>query len=367
MKIGSSKNLFIGVVVIIVSIFMFIYLGGDDGEKNYITMVNKWDNLYKGNNIKFYYMDEGEAEIIHLKSKCEIDKIVNEKDDEILKALDIEKWLKARCEISLTAMETKKNAEELLIEMGKGAVVSQKDYNTIMEELLTSVGVTVRVGEYRLNESYSVIEIWDSKRMKWIMVDGFAGGYLECDGEPLSAIEVLNSDLKNLTLDTGEKKMSLEKSHVKILNSSLGTYTIKVDNNKYDKSVINSYVTYVKEVEDIQVETDKGYIQPTIFVEDEVVFNISPCIDEKEYKADEIPTMIFSKRDMKEDGEGYIKFVLGTFMNSTMLRDFYIRINGGEYIKVDTYYSLSVETGNNLIEISVDGVNTVRSVIINKE
>lgn len=362
----KGKNVGIGILVIILSIVGFWFLGQRDDGLKYSTEVEQWDNLYEDDNIRFYYIDEEIPEIVHLKGKYEVEKIVQMDDSEIEKALDINSWLKVRCKVTVSTMETNKNAEELLITLNEETMVSQKDYNSILQEMLASIGVKTRVGEYVLEESYSVIEVWDSKLGKWVMIDGIEDGYIKSDNKPLSAVELLDVELDQVIISTNEEDRLLKKSYIKTLKNTLGTYTIKIDNSKYEQSTINSHITYVKNVEDIQLETDKGYIQPTIFVDDAVLFNISPFI-EVDSEGDEIPTIIFAKRNVKEDGENYIKFTLGAFMNSSMVEEFYISLNKGEYIKVDTYYDLSIENGSNSIEISLDGINPLRTVKINKE
>ncbi len=83
-------------------------------------------------------------------------------------------------------------------------------------------------------------------------------------------------------------------------------------------------------------------------------------------EVDKIPTIIFAKTNVKEDDDNYIKFTLGAFMNSLMLEEFYVRVNNGDFIKVDTYYNLSIEKGVTTIEISLDGTNPLRQVVIKK-
>ncbi|WP_346894999.1 hypothetical protein [Clostridium sp. UBA7503] len=365
MKARKRKNIGLGVLIIILSVVGFWMFSQRDKEHDYTTKVEKWDNLYSGNNIKFYYIDSSVAEIATLKSKYKVETLVNENTSEIMKCVDINKWVDEKGEITLSDMDTNKGGEDLLKILMSGRKVSQKDYNTVLQELLSSIGIKVRIGEYRLNGNYSVLEVWDSKFNKWIMFDVVTGGYFKEGDEPLSAIEVLKKDLSQLKVSSNEDGV-LDKKSIKLLNNYLGTYSIRIDNSKYEGSIINSYITYVKDVMDAQLETSKGYIPPTIFVDNDSLFNINPYEEKVNNELDKIPTIIFSKTNVKEDDDNYIKFALGAFMNSLMVEEFYVRVNSGDFIKVDTYYNLSIEKGVTTIEISLDGINPLRQVVIKK-
>lgn len=365
LKDRKRKNIGLGILVIVLSIIGFWMLSQRDGESNYTTKIEKWDNLYSGNNIKFYYIDDSVAEIATLKSKYKVDTLVDENSSEIMKCIDINKWLHEKGEITLSDMDTNKDAEEFLNILISEKKVSQKDYNTILQELLSSIGIKVRIGEYRLDGNYSVLEVWDSNFNKWIMFDAVTGGYFKKGDEPLSAIQVLNEDLSQLKVSSGEDR-ALGKKSIKSLNKCLGTYSIRIDNSKYEGSIINSYITYIKDIKNAQLEASQGYIPPTIFVDNESLFSISPYEEYVNDESDEIPTIIFAKKNIKDDDENYTKFTLGAFMNSVMMEEFYVRINQGEFIKVDTYYNLSIEKGVTTIEISLDGINPLRQIVIKK-
>ena len=206
LKTRKRKNVGLGILVIVLSIIGFWMLSQRDGESDYTTKIEKWDNLYFGNNIKFYYIDDSVAEIATLKSKYKVDTLVDENSSEIIKCIDINKWLHGKGEITLSDMDTNKDTEELLNILISGKKVSQKDYNTILQELLSSIGIKVRIGEYRLDGNYSVLEVWDSNFNKWIMFDAVVGGYLKKGEEPLSAVQVLDEDLSQLKISSDEDR-----------------------------------------------------------------------------------------------------------------------------------------------------------------
>lgn len=365
MKVRKGKNIILGILVIVLSVAGFWVMSRKDGEIDYTTKIEKWDNLYSGNNIKFYYIDESVAEIATLKSKYKLETLIDKNSSEIMKCGDINKWLAEKGEVTLSDMDKNKDAEELLSILTSEKKISLKDYNTILQELLSSIGINVRVGEYRLDGNYSVLEVWDSSFNKWIMFDAITGGYFKKDKEPLSAIELLNEDLTRLKVSDGEDS-TLNKRSIKLLNKYLGTYSIKIDNSKYEGGIINSYITYVKDVKDVQLETSRGYIPPTIFVNNDSLFTINPNQEYVNDKSDKIPTIILAKKNIKDDDENYTKFTLGAFMNSVMMDEFYVRINQGEFIKVDTYYNLDIEKDVTTIEISLDGTNPLRQIVIKK-
>lgn len=365
MNAKRGRNVIIGMLVMMISTVAFCSCGKKDEKQKYNTGISEWNNIYSGSNIKFYYIDKERVEITNLKSKYEVESLVTDGASEIVKCVEINEWLKSKCEVSLNNIIANKTAEELLITLNGETKISPKDYNAILQELLSSIGIKVRIGEYRLDGNYSVIELWDSTYEKWIMFDCVAEGYLKGDNNPLSAIEVINYGLKNLTIG-GKNDKTLSRKYVKALNKCLGSYSVKIDNSKYGNSQINSYITYVKDQHNIQLETSEGYMQPTIFVTEDTVFKTSPVMEYVNDKSDELPTIILSKQDIKKDEAQYLKFTLGAFMNSIMVDQFYLKINNGEYIKVDTYFDLSLEDGENIIELSLDGVNSLRRVVINK-
>ncbi|MPN57791.1 hypothetical protein SDC9_205485 [bioreactor metagenome] len=96
------------------------------------------------------------------------------------------------------------------------------------------------------------------------------------------------------------------------------------------------------------------------------MFNINPEIVYKNDDSDKIPNIIFAKRNIKDDTEDYVKFTVGAFINSYMVEDYYISINGKEYVPVKNYYDLSLPVGKTSISISLDGKAPIRTVELEK-
>ena len=110
----------------------------------------------------------------------------------------------------------------------------------------------------------------------------------------------------------------------------------------------NSKVAYLKDKQLPKIETKEGFIQPTIFVNNPQVFNTSPKLQYVNTSKEKTPTLILAKRDLKNDTKEEENFTVGAFMNSYMLPNYFISVNGSDYIKVDTFYDLKIIKGNKL-------------------
>lgn len=367
MKTSRIVSFLIGAVIIISGIVLILFRNNlKNNSYDYNVKVTKWDNVYEGNNIHFYFMNKDNPNLVNLKNKYGFDDIAKEGANDLEKTLAIIKWLNRRAEVKPSAMESKKSVDEMLMGLESNKVISLQDYNNIIEEALTSVGIVVRVGEFRVSNnekakdesSYSVLEVWSKAHGKWVMVDGTVESYLTKETIPLSAVEIIKADLNDVVLENAKDT----KKYFKYISKFLNTYTIKINNNKAEQLKSNSYITFIKNNVDIQIETLKGYISPTIFVTQDNVFNLNPEIIYRNDDSDKLPTIIVAKRNVKDDTEDYIKFTVGAFINSYMLEDYYISINGQEYTTVKTYYDLSLPKGKTTVSISLDGKTTIRTI-----
>jgi hypothetical protein len=354
----------VGIIAAVLSLLIF---RGDFRESfDYNVKITKWDNIYEGSNIQFYYMTKDNVKLVDLKNKYSLDKVVSEASNDLEKALAMVQWLNRRAEVKPTAMESKKTVDEMITALEINKVISLKEYNAILEEALSSIGVICRTGEFRASNNtklkdeinYCTLEVWSRAHGKWVMVDGRVEGYLTKADIPLSAIDIINVNHKEIT----SENIKEPKKYLKYLSNYLSTYTTKVDNNKYNEPKSNSYITFVKNEEDIQLETLIGYLQPTIFVKEEKLFNINPEVVYHNDESDKKPTIILAKRNTKDDNEEYVKFTIGTFIHSYMIDNYYISINGKEYTPVETYYDLSLPLGITTISLSLDGKTKIRSI-----
>ena len=150
------------------------------------------------------------------------------------------------------------------------------------------------------------------------------------------------------------------------MSSYFESYSISVDNNKYGELKSNSKITYLKGKYLPKIETKEGFIEPTIFVNDPQVFETSPTLRYVNKGTEKTPTLIFAKGDLKNDTKEVENFTVGAFRNSYMLKNYFISINGSDYIKVDTFYDLKIIKGTNSIKLSQDGKTLIREVVIEK-
>ncbi|WP_017416677.1 hypothetical protein [Clostridium tunisiense] len=371
MKTSRILTFFIGSIIVLSGIVLLIFRNNLKGNSyDYNVKVTNWDNLYEGNNIHFYYLNKDDPKLIDLKNKYDFDQVVNGGSNEIEKTIALIKWLNTRAEVRPSAMEAKKSVDEMLMGLQSNKVISLQDYNIILEEALSSVGIIARTGELRAsnnlkiknNSSYSVLEVWSKVHGKWVMVDGTIESFMSREGIPLSAVELVKSNTDGIIVENGKEASK----YLKGISQYLYTYTIKIDNSKGEQYKSNSSISFVKDKQYIQLETLEGYIQPTIFVVKDNVFNINPEIVYRNDDSDKIPNIIFAKRNIKDDTEDYVKFTVGAFINSYMVEDYYISINGKDYVPVKNYYDLSLPVGKTSISISLDGKAPIRTVELEK-
>lgn len=331
--------------------------------------ITKWDNFYSGDNIHFYYLNPQNENLSKLKIKYGLAKIIDSNGDQLDNSIKIMKFINQRVKAQSTSMTSDKNALELMEVAFKGNKISDSDYTTIYEECLACIGINSRRGVLRTTDKetkgksyFNVCEIWSDKYHKWIMIDGVNGCYMNENEVPLSAIEIINKGLGKTQI-TNLKDTS---KYIKNMAIYYESYSISVDNNKYGELKSNSKITYLIDKQIPKIETKEGFIEPTIFVNSSQVFNISPKTKYVNTGKEETPTLIFAKRDLKNDTKEVEKFTIGAFMNSYMLPSYFISINGGDYIKVDSFFDLQIVKGINSIKLSQDGKTLDRQVIIEK-
>ena len=87
------------------------------------------------------------------------------------------------------------------------------------------------------------------------MIDFRDRGYVEKDEIPCSAIEIMTKLDKSMEYK-GKKK---SKEYIKDLKKVLDTYTINIDNS-IEMKKSNSYITYIKDKENINIKLNNSYI-----------------------------------------------------------------------------------------------------------
>ncbi|MGH4118436.1 transglutaminase domain-containing protein [Clostridium sp.] len=341
--------------------------------KNAITqeglIITKWDNFYSGDNIHFYYLSPQNENLLKLKVKYGLNNIIDNKADALDNSIKIMKFINGKVKAKSTSMSSDKNTLQIMEVAFGGGEISDSDYVAMYEECLASVGIKARRGILRGTDNkikgksyFNVCEIWSDKYKKWIMIDGVNGYYMQKDGIPLGAVETINTGIEKVKIydlkDTSK--------YIKSMKNYYESYSIYVDNNKYGELKSNSQITYLKDKQLPKIETKEGFTQPTIFVNSPKVFNISPEIKYEDTGNDKVATLIFAKRDLKDDTKEIQNFTVGAFINSYMLTNYFISVNGSDYIKVDTFFELQIIEGINSIKLSQDGKNVSKEVVIEK-
>jgi len=372
MKKNSIPRKILMLLIIIIAVILLFWsfkAKSDLNSREDDLKVTKWENFYSGDNIHFYYLNPQNENLLKLKKTYALDKLINENKDQLANSISIMKFINEKVKAQSNSMTSDKNALEIMEVAFDGTKISDSDYSTIYEECLASIGINVRRGVLRSTvkkisgKSYFyVCEIWSDKYKKWIMIDGVNGCYMTYGGTPLDAVEVINKGIENVKI-TG---LNNTKKYVKNMKSYYESYSISVDNNKYGEIKSNSKITFLKNEQLPKLETKEGFIQPTIFVNNPQVFKTSPKVEYVNKDNEKTPTLIFAKRDLKNDTKEMDKFTIGAFINSYMLKDYYISINGDDYIKVDTYLDLQIVKGINSIKLSQDGKTLVKEVVIEK-
>ncbi|KYN76816.1 hypothetical protein A0J52_14235 [Clostridium sporogenes] len=356
-------------VFILVLFINILFISCKGGNSNKGIIVEKWDNFYEGNNIHFYYSDGKSPNPQQLKSKYSLDKLTSKGKDDIDKALKITSWLNNKLKFSKNSIKTEDDPLTILEKYKEGETVSDKEFNEIFTEAISSVGIYSRIGEFRVKDAqhskkddfFMVSEIWSDKYKKWIMIDVVNSCYMKKAGVPLSAIEVLNNGISNLEVNGVKDK----NKYIKKMERYFYSYTIGIDNNIHDGVKSNSYITYISKGQVPELKTIKGYIKPTIFVNNDSLFTISPKTQYKDLQNDKKPTLIISKKNTEGKEEETPSFYVASFKDSVMVKEFYISVNGADFGKVNNIFELKLKEGQNSIKLSENGKDVPREVIVN--
>lgn len=361
------KKYFIISLILVLSVIL-TSCGFKDKSKG--IFITKWDNLYEENNIHFYYNDGESPNSKQLKDAYKLDDLVKGEKDNLKKSINIVGWLNNSLKYSKNSIKTAEDVLSILEESKKGSTASDKEFTKVFSESAASLGIYSRIGEYKVKDSqhekdkvtFNVCEIWSNKYKKWIMIDVVNGVYMIKKEIPLSAVEVLQNNIKSLQIVGVKKTGKYIKDYGKYFNS----YTISIDNNLNDGVKSNSNITYMKDKDIPEIKTNKGYIKPTIFVNKDTLFKISPLDEYKNNEVDKKATIIISKKkaEGKSDSKEGVHFYLGAFKNSAMIEDYYISINGSKYGKVKKYFDLKIREGKNSIKLSEGGKKEEREIVI---
>lgn len=326
----------------------------------------KWSNFYDGKNIHFYYGSSEKSILDSLKETYQLEIVVGEEKNDFNKSIKLMKWVKDKLNYKYG---TKSSNEEVgaadILEKGennkKKKYYSNEECTTVFNECAIALGITSRIGEVialdnkKEKESFKVCEIWSNEYKKWIMIDASNGCYLSNKGVPLSVVEIIEKGIDNFQVEGIENS----KKYKKNIGKLLGMYTVPIDNSIYGRKSSNSYVVFLKNDNCMQIPIDICMNYPVIFTKDSILFNISPHNKFVDKKEDKIPTLIFAKKNSKENNNE-TQFYGGVFQDSIMIKKYYISINDSPFREVNNYFDFSVKNGINAVKLSIDGKNVVR-------
>ncbi|WP_300384049.1 hypothetical protein [Clostridium sp.] len=328
--------------------------------------VNQWDNIYNEDNLIFFYGDNNDEKIKVLNELYNIGKEVSGESDSLKKAIKVSEVLENIIAFDDVSNSKSINGFDIIKEKNGLKKASARDVAIIYRDFLQSVGLTARVGEFKKTDakdknqkSYYIVEFWSKSDNKWIMIDFIDHGYLDNQGFPCSATEILNSDIRNLNY----KGKSDRNEYIQKLKKVLYTYTVAIDNTT-NMSKSNSYLTYFKDKKEISLIFKGKFLPPTIFTENEELINKNPM--DLTIGSDEKPYIILMKKQQENTAEEVSKnsFIIGGFKSGSIINKFYLRINSGSFEKMESYTDLYLEDGVNTIEISLDGENTLNKIEI---
>ena len=71
-------------------------------------------------------------------------------------------------------------------------------------------------------------------------------------------------------------------------------------------------------------------------------------------------------RKPMESSNSYV-YVIGAFENGSTIKNYYLRINDGKMKKIDRYEEVELVEGTNKIELSKDGVNILKRIVVERD
>lgn len=361
-KILSGVILLIGCIVLTV-----MNLLSNKGDE-----IIEWNNFYNEDNIVFFYEDSTNEKLDMLNAQYKIKEQVsncNSEFEKVLKAVDIVKNTMKVEDIESTGLN---NGYDILQIKSQSHKSSFRDMAIVARDIVNSIGVKSRIGFYRKGESkynseieYYILEYWSNEYNKWIMIDFTDNGYFEYEKTKLSAIELINSDIEKVSYMGDTSQIDYKNKIIKFLDS----YTVAIENSN-EKKRSNCNVTYIKNESAIEYKIKGKFMPPTVFTTETKLFEKSPFNkligqDEKAYML--ICGAITNIDEKQEQKDRDDSIYIAAFQSDEVLDSFYLRINGGEYQNVEANKKLDLEKGINLIELSIDGQNTLSSISIERK
>lgn len=352
-----------------------------------LTMINiisnkgieivEWNNFYNENNVVFFYDKFPNEKLDLLNSTYKINDNVSDAGSEFNKVLKSVEIVRSMIKVDRIDDTGLNNGYDILSRKSQSNKASFKDMAIVARDFVNSIGITSRIGIFRKGDAelhsdieYYVLEYWSNDYNKWIMVDFNDGGYFEDGDRKLSAIEVVNSNIKNIAYMGNTSQLDYKNNISKYFDS----YTLSIENSS-EKRRSNCNVTYIKNDSAVEYKLKNKFAAPTVFTKETKLFEKSPFdtlvgSDEKAYllvcgaishNSDE------EKKKDKGKKEKENTVFIAAFKDDKVLESFYININGQGYEEVYDNKEVELIKGKNTIELSLDGENTMSSVTIEKK
>lgn len=362
----KGKKTFRNILIILIAILLVgvtFFIGNKDKSK---LEIKSWNNIYNENNINMYYSESSNAKIKALDDVYQVNKLTATEDSELNKVLKVVDIVNSIVEFDDVSTSKRINAFDILQEKAGQKKVSQRDMAIITRDLISTMDIKARVGEFKKTKrssdegvSYYIVEYWSNDYEKWVMVDFRDRGYVEKKGIPSSAIEIVKTLDKSMTY-VGKTQSS---EYLKSLKKTLDIYTVNIDNTtEMEKS--NSYISFVKDTKNIKIKLKNRHLPPTVFTENEGLFNENP--KNKEIGVDEKGYIILMKKENSKE-ESAVKsesYIVGGFKGGKIMNCYYLRENNSEFKEVEKYSEFQLVNGSNLLELSIDGENVISSIEI---
>ncbi|WP_194189987.1 hypothetical protein [Clostridium chrysemydis] len=374
---GIFKKVILLLIIIGLVLFYFLSYGKDRGLR-----IVKWNNFYEGKSIELFY--EPLRKSLSLNEKLQrlgnlykVSEIASKEDSEINKVLKTTEILKTIISPDDVVNTKYVNGYDILRSKGESKKVSKRDSAIILRDLILNLGYESRIGVFRkenpqfeTSSEYYVVEYWSPEFNKWVMVDYMSGTIPFNDKEPQGATDLLSSkglskvDFIDIKGEEGDMKIRTFKKY-------LSSYSIPIDNT-LNRKYSNSYISYVTSDKDVDFIASGSYIPPTVFTKNKELLDKSP-FGEKE-KDDSKAYLIFMKKSFEnkqeekksedEKNKEKYEFIIDAFKNGSVIKDYYLNINGKGFEKIEDYKTYTFLEGVNTIELSLNGKDVESSVEI---
>lgn len=331
--------------------------------------VAKWDNYYNESNVAFFYEDFSSDKIKFLEDTYHLKEATKDEKSDLDKVIKITNIVNKIVEYDDVENMNLNSAYDILVEKGDRKKVSNKDLAIITRDMLSSIGISSRVGVYRSSNAqfkeksqYYIVEFWSTEQSKWIAIDCIDQGYFVNGKTKLSAIEILTNNFK----DVSYLGKSSQKDYKNKIKKYLDSYSLQIDNTILNEKS-NSYVTYLKDKDALELKYINGFAPPTIFTEETKLFEKSPY--ERRIGTDEKAYLILSLMNSKneEKNETITEIIIAGFKDGSVIKECYVNIDGKGYEKINSYTKTELKKGKTSIELSLDGKTPISSVEIVKE